>query len=103
LAYEISKRSIVKQPQGRKAVFKSPDIIVLGVRCLHDSAIDRFNARATYSLEQVMSPEPDDGIDIHTPVTGGFSVASQVVKCPTLYAFIKLTASSAQCRVAFNA
>ncbi len=50
-----------------------------------------------------MSPEPDDGIDIHTPVTGGFSVASQVVKCPTLYAFIKLTASSAQCRVAFNA
>ena len=49
-----------------------------------------------------MSPEPDDGIDIHTPVTGGFSMASQVVKCLTLYAFIKLTALSAQCRVAFN-
>ena len=40
LAYEISKRSIVKQPQGRKAVFKSPDIITLGVRRLQESAID---------------------------------------------------------------
>ena len=50
-----------------------------------------------------MSLEPDNEIDIHTPVTGGFSVASQVIKFPTLYTFIKLTASSAQCRVAFNA
>ena len=103
MAYEISKGSIVKQPQGRKTVFKSPDIIALGVLHLHDSAIDQFNARATYSLGQVMSPEPNDGIDIHTLSTGGFSVASQVVKCPTLYTFIKLTASSAQCKVAFNA
>jgi len=50
-----------------------------------------------------MSPEPDDGIDIHTPVTGGFSVASQVVKCPTLYTFIKLTVLSTKCKVVFNA
>ena len=84
MVYEISKRSIVKQLQDRKAVFKSPDIIILRVWCLHDSAIDQFNARATYSLEQVMSLESNDEIDIYIPVTEGFSVASQVVKCPTL-------------------